>query len=510
MYECLMHTLRAYFGSGVLRTSLFISVILVSLFLVASVAPSFRVIVEKMKQKNGFLCFIAELMTGIFKLAVILIILRLLIVALNYQADVFAREHGRITAKNRSAILMKWGHPHEQRELYVTHKRKRIWVTRQLLIKTDSKASKLFSDSFWKDQKTPIRPVNGQIPSVLSENEELRWVDVPQRSILSGDVTINLTNNPRRLGNANYAGYDDIWNLKYVIKNKSKWDTAAVLFFKLPASTGLFDKMQIKIDGVDMLENSKTESDGVSLAVSMKPGEKKIVEIDFHSRGLEYLRYIPARMSRSAHYRVAIQINGVSPNELDYPIGSMPPLEKLSDLSGDSYTLNWQLDNALTSYDIGIKLPEAKQPEFHFSRLLREAPVGVILLLFALLLPPLVLKEKVRLDAILLIAVLYCLHYTFMGRLADLMSGFINPFIISTLVLVAIVFIFRFSIKGSSRFLQYQDCTFFLIMGLFYPLAVISDHNPFWMQIFYIAFITYFCFLIAVKIITKQRIGKEG
>jgi len=44
----------------------------------------------------------------------------------------FEQQHGRITQKNRSAVLMKWGYPHEQKELTVSHTRKRIWVTRHV------------------------------------------------------------------------------------------------------------------------------------------------------------------------------------------------------------------------------------------------------------------------------------------------------------------------------------------------------------------------------------------
>jgi hypothetical protein len=504
MYECLMNTLRSFFGSGVLRTALFTAIILVSLAVVASLSPSFRKIVENLKEKSGLRGMVVDLATGIFKLSVVLISLRLLIVALNYQADVFTRDHGRITERNRSAILMKWGHPHEQRELYISHKRPRIWVTRKLLIKTDAKTSKFYTETFWKDKKQPVNPVNGKMPVILSENEEMKLIDVPQRSILSGDISIILKNNPRKLGNANYAGYNDIWNLKYLIRNKSEWDTAATILFKLPANKGFFDKMSLKIDGVDKLDNARTEDNGVSLKIPMKSGATKEIEIGYHSRGLEYIRYIPARMSRSAHYRVSMKIEGIPPKKLDYPIGSMPPIENISDLSANSYTLHWQLDNALTSYDIGIKLPDAEQPEYHFAMLLSEAPVGLLMLLLALLIPPLILRETVKLEIILPISVLYCLHYTFMGHLADLMSGFVNPFMLSTVVMACLVSIFRLTIGNTSKYLKYQDFSFFLIMILFYPLCVISENNAFWMQILYIFFISYLCFLIAGKILWKN------
>jgi len=44
-----------------------------------------------------------------------------------------------------------------------------------------------------------------------------------QCSLVSADAHIALQNNPRRLGNANYAGYDDAWTFKYVVGNLSEW-----------------------------------------------------------------------------------------------------------------------------------------------------------------------------------------------------------------------------------------------------------------------------------------------
>lgn len=504
MYESFMYTLRSFFGSGIMRTSLFAAVILVTFICAACTSSSFRRIVQNMRDKGGWRGVIAEWGGGIFKLTVLVLIGRMLIVGLNYQAGVFQREHGRVTERNRSAILMKWGAPHEQRELSVSHTRARIRVTRQLLLKLDGKKDKIYSESFWKDAPLPLKPVNNQMPSVISSKEEKRQVSVYQKSIISADVTIEVKSNPRKLGNANYAGYDDVWSCKYIITNRSKWATTARLYFRLPAKTGFFNNMKLTLDGANALDFLDSADNGIVLKVPMEPKEKRTVVIGYSSRGLEHLRYIPARMSRSGHYRVAMKVSGVPADKLDYPIGSMPPQEKLENIKSDNYTLNWQLDDALTSYDIGIKLPDAEQPEYFFATLLSEAPIGLIMLLLVLLIPALILGTRISLPTVAVMALLFCLHFTFMGRLADLMTGFLNPYIISTVVILGIAFVFRLKHNGG-ELLKYQDAGIFFVMVVLFPLALISDNRDLWMQIFSIGIIAY----LGILLIMKKSVGKS-
>jgi len=487
MYETLMHTLRAFFGVGTLRVCLTTSLGLVVVVLAANMSPGFRASLARMKEREGWRCTLATLGTGVFKFLVIFLLARLFITSLGFQANVFDRQHGRITDRNRSAVLMKWGYPHEQRELSVSHTRKRTWVTRQLQV--NDKSKRVLSQSFWKDLASPVQAVDGQLPTVISVKEEIKDVAVPQNSIVSADVDITIENNPRRLGNANYAGYSDSWRLQYVVANRSEWQTTAHMSFPLPAKTGLFDEMYLRVDGQDALDSASSSGNAVTWKTTMPPGKSVAVEVGFKSRGLEHLRYIPRRMTRTGHYRVAMTVHGIPADELDYPIGSMPPAENIASLGGSPYTLNWKLDNALTSYDIGIKLPVAKQPAYHFAKLLQEAPVGLMLLFVLLTVPRLILNHRVRPELVALLGVAYCLHYTLMGRLADIMSGFVLPFGLSAAVLAVLVSWFRRA-DTDARLLRVQDSLAFAVAVVLFPLAVIdADRTALYMQFFYLAVI---------------------
>ena len=497
MYETLMNTLRQFLGSGMLKTCLVIAISFSVAVLSVYMSPAFRAFLVRMRDRGGWRNVTVSLCTGLFKFLVIFVLLRLFITMLVFQADIFTLQHGKITGRNRSAVLMKWGYPHEQKELSIYHTRKRTWVTRQLKTEDEpKKKGRVFSESYWKDESYPVSAVDGKLPSVLSLKEALKHVTVSQKSIVSADVDIELKNNPRTLGNANYAGYNDSWKLKYVVKNRSKWATTAHMSFPLPCESGLFDEMVLKVAGENALDVAKTSNGAIVWSVEMAAGDEVDVEVSYKSRGLEHLRYIPKRMSQTGHYRVSMTIHGVASDKLDYPIGSMPAGEELSSIDTDPYTLTWKLDNALTSYDIGIKLPVAEQPNYYFAKLLHDAPIGLVLLVIMLTVPRILLARPVRADIVAIMGIAYCLHFTFMGRLADLMQGFMGPFVISAGVLVALI-IWLKSRDAGILITRIQDAVAFAIFAVLYPLIIVdSDLTDLWMQYLYVMMLLYACILL--------------
>jgi hypothetical protein len=201
-------------------------------------------------------------------------------------------------------------------------------------------------------------------------------------------------------------------------------------------------------------------------------------------------------MTRTGHYRVAMTVHDVPPEKLDYPIGSMPPAENLAEVQESPYKLTWTLDNALTSYDIGVKLPIAAQPDYHFARLLREAPVGLVLLLVLIAGVPAVMGRPVRPAHALIAALFYCLHYTFMGHLADVMSGFAGPFLVSAGLLVPSAgwFLLR---ESGSRLVAGLQAAGFVVAVVLYPLAVVdAEQTALWMQFLWLGVLLLFCVLL--------------
>jgi len=499
-----MQTLRGAFGSGVLRLAMTTAAAVSALGLAACACPSFREWFGGRRAQPDWRGRLAGFLGGAFKVLLIFLAARILIQALLQQSAAFTREHGRITETNRSAVLMKWGSPHEQPELRVTFTRKRIWVTRQLRL-NDEKGT-VTSESFWKEDDRPVQAVDGRMPAVINVREEERDEPVPQKAIESADVEIAVRANPRTLGNANYAGYDDEWKLTYRVANMSTQDVTARMVFPLPAATGLFDAMYLRLDGGDALEQAESWDESLVWTRPMSANSRCAVEIGYRSRGLEHLRYIPKRMSQTGHYRIAMTVHGIPPHALDYPIGSMPPAERLVDIRSEPYTLTWSLDNALTSYDVGVKLPQAKQPAYHIARLLEQAPVGLLLLFLLLALPRLVAGAPVRPGEMALLGAAYVLFYTFMGRLAGLTAGFAAPFTIAAAVLTALAGCFALR-RAERRWLGAQDALSFAALAILYPLAVVdAQRTAFWMQLFCVAGLLYLSILMVMR---RKKVGER-
>lgn len=495
MYEELMHTLRAFFSSGILRTTLVLSLGIVVIVFAALLSPAFRERLRDARSRGGWRGGSIGLASGIFKFLLVFLLVRFFITALVFQAKIFEQQHGRVTEKNRSAVLMKWGCSHEQRELSVSHTRKRTWVTRQLFVKGEGERS----DSFWLDEESDPQFVGGRRPKIVGRKEEIRDVPVKQESIVRADIDVVLKNSPRTLGNANYAGYEDGWSLAYVVANRSEFDTTAHMSFPLPAKTGLFDQMRLELDGTNILPDAEVRDSRLFWRADMPAGSTKTVGIGYQSRGLEFLRYIPKRMTQTGHYRVSMTLHGIPPDKLDYPIGSMPPVEKIEDIRAAPYALTWKLDNALTSYDIGVKLPDAEQPDYHFARLLHESPPGLIFLFVLLALSRILLRQPVRPEFMAILGTAYALHYTFMGRLADLLPGFALPFVISSTAIGLVIAWFRLK-DCEPRLLRVLDSIVFLVVIVLYPLAIVDkDITSFWMQLLYLLALVHVCTLLVSR-----------
>jgi len=102
----------------------------------------------------------------------------------------------------------------------------------------------------------------------------------------------------------------------------------------------------------------------------------------------------------------------------------------------------------------------------------------------------------------------YCLHYTFMGRLAEVMSGFAFPFLISLIMLTLLIVWFR--IKDSEwLFLRVQDSIVFYLAIFLYPLSVVDeDHTALWMQFFCLGILIHVC-ILAIKRAVRSAAKEE-
>lgn len=508
-----MQVVRRFFSSGLARQVMLGSVGFVAIGLGVVASGLWRRRLAKWRAAGGAAALVFSVLVGIFKLCLIVVIVRLFVVAFSVQEQSFRHKHGRVTERNRSAVLAKWGRPQEQRELVVTHYVTRTKIVEQLrakIAKVWPPQYEYFTREYYEGEEPAIlAPVKGEIPEVVrtSRREERRAL--PVKGVAGADVSISIRASARTLGGANYAGYENACKFKYEVVNPSQQNTEAELGFPMPASVVNLNRFALTVDGKDWLHKARMSGDRLVWQMPMSPGDRRMVEISYEARGLEHFRYIPARMAPKGHCRVEITVENIPPDRLDFPIGTMPSLEKLSEIKGMPYTLHWNLDNAITAYDIGVKLPQPEQPGYHVAQLLGEAPLGLVVLVVVLVLTSLIWQRRVSVLDIALMAVAYYLFYLLLGHLYDALGEFSAAFTLAALPVVFLVGLYRF-VGERGKLIGWQDAALFALFVVGYPLAVVSkDYTGLLLHIgFYILLAYVMGLLVARRLLGRSQIAE--
>lgn len=397
------------------------------------------------------------------------------------QGNRFSEKHGRVTERNLGAIRSKWGVAHEQRDLSLAH-----YVMRKVV-------QEKFSDGTEEELALGDRqPATGDEPEIIISEETFqppanetpakrtltrrltKWVrkQLVTESITRSDVTIDVRANPRVLGGAVYAGFDDRWQLVYAVTSDLDFATLAEFRFPLPADGyGVFDRLSVRMDGQEWLSKVRYRAGILTWSMVVQPGQTHNVEISYSSRGLEYLRYQPGDMRERC--LVTMNVKGIPPRHLNYPIGSMSPRERVSELSGDEYSLHWDLSRAITNYDIGLIIPAQDQPGYHIAMVLAAAPLGMALLALTLLVTRWLLSGRLDLVSVALALSAFYIGHVLLANLNDVVTSFPKAFGLSIIPLAAAMAVYWKRVDGA-YLLPLQSTVIFALFTVFYPLASLN------------------------------------
>jgi hypothetical protein len=427
--------------------------------------------------------------------------------ALTVQRGLFEEKHGRVTQRNLDAVKTKWGVAHEQHDLRVTH-----YVMRKII------EEECVDGSTHERKLAELQPAIGTEESIVVADESIPVVErageekaspkqvvrrttklerepVDQKSVQTADVEISLRSNPRQLGGAVYAGYDDGWRFAYTVKNDADMATQAVLTFPLPGDgNGMFDKLALKVDGEDYLPRARYTNGKLEWRMLMPPQASHQVTIEYQSRGLEYFRYQPGSMRE--HCAVAVNVSGIDAARLNFPIGSMPPRDELASLAGNNYTLHWDLSRAVTNLDIGVIVPAEQQPGYHIIVLLERAALGLALLGLTLFATRWLIAGRFDLLPIALVIAAYYISVALLANMNDLIPNFTVAMLVS-LAPVAIAVIFFWRHIDGANWLWVQSSLLVAIFLIAYPLAGMSENAGAWTHIMYAVVIIYILGLAA-------------
>ena len=442
MYTNFTAIAQRVFGSGPLKHLVWaVPLLAVIAFLLLTSAP-WRRIERAAREGRARLALLTLFLAGLFRLAVMATVVAVLAAALVVQEGLFSEKHGRVTSLNYEAVQTKWGVPHHQRDLSVAHFVMRRVIEEEL---ADGSVRERPLDE-WQPPKADEQRVvldeevipdpPGVEPDKLSPRRlarrrtVLRRQQLDQDSIPRSEATIDLESNPRRLGGAVYAGYNDTWRLAYEVHNRSPHATQAIMSFPLPAEGhGLFNNLSVAVEGEDWLPRARYSGGRLAWRVEMPAQSKRTVVVGYASRGLEHFRYRPNDLREQC--LIAVNVKGIAARRLNFPIGSMPPKDDLTALSGDTYTLRWDLSRAITNLDVGIIVPTEPQQGYHVTRVLSRAPAGLAMLALLLVLTRWLISGRLDLFAVALVLAAYYVSHALLANLNDVLSPFLLVFALS-------------------------------------------------------------------------------
>jgi len=477
VYRHILQLLSGLFG-GKAELVLVVGLGVLAVAVLLLLSRAWREGVEAARQRGGWRAVLMGLVHGLLTLLVGATLVAAFGGAMLVQSGLFDERHGQVTQTNYQAIQTNWGQPHEQRELSVSH---HVTEKKTFLILKDGRQVP-------EDQLGEVNPQQfGDSPVKVTREVKK---PVPQNSIVSGKVAVDLRLNYRPKGSAFYTCYEDDWRLTYTVKNRSEKATEAEFRFPLPASRGVYDDFSIAVDGEDWMDKIVLRDNAQTWTMPMDPGQEATVEVTYASRGMEYLRYTPASMAHREAYNVTLRLfpdtaeagepargpqRFVWEKDMGLPIGSMTPGRRTdSPAAGEPMVLEWDMASAATSLGMGVILPDIKQPGWYVARLLHEAPLGLALLAATLVVTWILLGRQTHLFSLGLLVVAYYLFYTILAYLSDHLTSFTACFALSALATLGLAALYLWLGWGRT-FAAHQSLVLVAAFTVYYPLAVVFD-----------------------------------
>ena len=528
MYRHILSLLEEFFG-GKAEFVLAGGIAFLALAVVLLLMPPWRRVVRNAWDTGGWAGIVLGGINGLLTIFVGATIIGALGGSMLVQSGLFDEQHGQTTQTNYETIKTNWGPPHEQRELGVTH-----YITEEqtvLLFKDGRQVTEeelgagkakppalnlgeaLLDDNGGGDEDKSA----GQAP--IKVKRKVRK-PVPQNSIVRAKIDVDIRMNYRLKGSAYYTCYDDTWVLDYTVKNRSEKATEAEFRFPMPADQGVYDQFAILVDGKNWMEHLFLKNNAQTWTMPMTAGQTVNVRVEYTSRGMDYIRFTPATMATRDEYRVVMRIvpnvaRGNDPargkqrfawKDMGLPVGSMtPPVIKESAADGDPITLEWDMKSSATTLGMGVSLPSIPQPGYYVTRLLHEAPLGLLLLAGMLVISWMLVGRETDLFSLGILAVAYYLFYTLMAYLSDLLPSFEACFILAVLPTLALAAMYLW-LGWGRNFAANQTLALVAVFTVYYPIAVVMDtYTGLMVQVLYWSLAAYAAMLAVGKVCKARR-----
>lgn len=230
-------------------------------------------------------------------------------------------------------------------------------------------------------------------PMIKWRRADAATAELALGEISATNVTVNLEAQYRRRGLTEYPGYETTFDGEYTFKNPVGDPSFVGFSVGLPTERNalMLRELKLLVNGVEDPDNTEYAPSRI-VWTGRVDGQKTVkFQLAFKARGMTTFGYTfaPSRDGQSVSdskpitaFRLTMNVTGV-PGEIDFPVGSMSPTSDVT--SGTSRTMVWNVDRLLTSFDVGIKLPDNRGANLAMENLTRKAPAFYMLFGGALL-----------------------------------------------------------------------------------------------------------------------------
>ena len=248
---------------------------------------------------------------------------------------------------------------------------------------------------------------------LMQPQPEVRWrradaatVELEYGDLSKSDVTVDLDVDYRRRGITEYPGYEAHIQGEYFFENPSPESAFVAFTVGLPVerSALMLRDLSLLVDGKEDPAHTEYVADRIAWRGQVAGKRGTHFTLAYRARGLERFGYrfvseqksqdgVAASARPVTAFKMQLRVKNLR-GEVDFPVGAMAPTS-VQDAAGARIYV-WDVERLLTSFDIGLVLPDRSNLSAAIGRLIHNAPFFYLMFAAALTLALSSVKRRAR------------------------------------------------------------------------------------------------------------------
>jgi hypothetical protein len=222
-------------------------------------------------------------------------------------------------------------------------------------------------------------------PEVRWRREDAATAELTAGEVSQSNIAVTLDAEYRRQGITEYPCYQSVFDATYTFKNPSSAATFVAFTVGMPSRRDalMLSDIKLEIEGKEDPEHTEYTPEHVVWTGRLEGNKPARFHLSYHARGMERFGYsfnVENQQSSSqkdpikpvTDFQMRMTVNGVH-GELDWPTNWMSPTATVPGTNGAGTQLVWSVDRLLTSFDLGVVLPDNRGLANALGRLIDNA-----------------------------------------------------------------------------------------------------------------------------------------